>query len=80
VKIRLFALRWWQIGLLAIAAIWQIGWMWALVRWAVTQPSGGVVNTVANGAAALTLFSTPPVILVAIVVATIGQADKPNSR
>ena len=75
-----FALRWWQIGLLAIATIWQAAWTWALIRWALTQPSGAAVPTVANGVAALTLFTTPPIVLVAIVIATTGRRDKSNSR
>ena len=79
-KARGFSLRGWQVGLLAVAAIWQIGWMWALVRWAQTQPSDGVVNTVANGVAALTLFSTPPIVLVAVVVATTGRRDESDTR
>ena len=35
---------------------------------------------VANGLAALTLFSTPPVVLVAIVIATTGRADRADPR
>ena len=79
-KLRGFALRGWQIGLLAIAATWQAAWTWALIRWALTQPSGGVINTVANGVAALTLFSTLPIVLVTIVVATTGRRDKSDTR
>ena len=79
-KFRGFALRGWQIGLLVIAATWQAAWTWALIRWALAQPSGGVINTVANGIAALTLFSTPPIVLVAIVVATTGRRDKSGTR
>ena len=79
-KLRGFALRGWQIGLLAIAATWQGAWTWALMQWALTQPSSGVINTVAKGVAALTLFSTPPIVLVAIVVATTGRRDKSNTR
>lgn len=79
VTIRRFTLRRWQIILLVIAAIWEIGWMWALVRWALTQPSDNVAMTVTNGLASLTLFSTPPIVLVALVVATLDPADKSGS-
>ena len=79
-KLRGFALRGWQIGLLVIAATWQAAWTWALIRWALTQPSGGVVNTVANGVAALALFSTPPIVLLTIVIATAGRQDKSDAR
>ena len=79
VTIQRFTLRRWQIVLLMIAAIWEIGWMWALARWALTQPSGSAAMTVTNGIASLTLFSAPPIVLVAIVVATLGPADKSGS-
>jgi hypothetical protein len=75
-KVRGFALRGWQIALLAVATAWQTAWTWALIRWALTQPSGGLINTVANGVAALALFSTPPIVLVTIVIATTGRRDK----